>query len=243
MRIGSYEFRPGFVPTLAVVLVLPLLTALGFWQLDRAKETQAYLDSLHAGRQAAAINLNTTEPEYSVAQHRVAAARGRYDSTYQFLLDNQVHNGRVGYHVLTPLRLSDAGIAVLVDRGWVAAPFDRRLLPDVGVPESERSVSGVIDKGPSVAVRLGQAYVGEGGWPQRIGYVDFSYIAQALPYRVVPYLIRLDPQAADGFVRVPPKPAMGPEKNLGYAAQWFAMATAVVIIYFLVNLKRRANDN
>ncbi len=243
MRIGSYEFRPGFIPTLAVVLVLPLLTALGFWQLDRAKETQAYLDSLHAGLQAAAINLNAAMPEYSVAQHRVAKAYGRYDSTHQFLLDNQVHAGQVGYHVLTPLRLSGAGTAILIDRGWIAASFDRKILPDVGVAETERGVSGVVDKGPSVAVRLGQAYVGTGSWPRRIGYVDFAYIAQALPYRVAPYLIRLDPQAADGFVHVSPKPAMGPEKNLGYAAQWFTMATAVVIIYFLVNLKRRTDDN
>lgn len=243
MRISSYEFRPGFVPTLAVVLVLPLLTALGFWQINRAKQTQAYLDSLQAGRHAAAVNLNTGQPDYSVVHHRVATARGRYDSTHQFLLDNQISKGSVGYHVLTPLRLGDGSPAILVDRGWVPASFDRKVLPAVSVKEVERSVSGIVDKGPSVGIRLGKAYMGGGSWPRRIAYVDFSYIAQALPYQVAPYLIRLDPRAADGFVREPPKPAMGPEKNLGYAAQWFAMATAVVIIYLLVNLKRRPHDD
>lgn len=243
MRISSYEFRPGFVPTLAVALVLPLLTALGFWQIDRAKQTQSYLDSLQAGRQATAVNLNAGLPDYSAVHHRVATARGRYDSTHQFLLDNQIYKGSVGYHVLTPLRLGDGGTAILVDRGWVLGSFDRKVLPDVSVSNNERGVSGIVDKGPSVGIRLGKAYVGSGSWPQRIEYVDFSYIAQALPYRIAPYLIRLDPHAADGFVREPPKPAMGPEKNLGYAAQWFAMATAVVIIYLLVNLKRRSHDN
>lgn len=243
MRIGSYDFRPGFVPTLAVAIVLPLLTALGFWQLDRAKETQAYLDSLAAGRQAKPVNLNAGLPEYSDIHHRVATAYGRYDSAHQFLLDNQTYKGRVGYHVLTPLRLREGGIAVLVDRGWVLAPFNRKTLPDVAVPETERRVQGVVDKGPSVGIRLGDAYRGEGAWPRRIVYVDFPYISQALPYRVAPYLIRLDRRAEAGFVREPPKPAIGPERNVGYAAQWFAMASAVAIIYLLVNLKRRSHDN
>ena len=242
MRIGSYDFRPGFVPTLAVVIVLPLLTALGFWQLDRAKETQAYLDSLEAGRQATPVNLNAQLPDYPDIHHRVASAHGRYDSAHQFLLDNQTHKGRVGYHVLTPLRLREREFAVLVDRGWVRAPFDRQTLPSVAVPETERRVQGVVDKGPSVGIRLGDAYRGKGAWPRRIGYVDFAYIAEALPYRVAPYLIRLDRRAEEGFLRVPPKPAMGPERNVGYAAQWFAMASAVAIIYILVNLKRRSHD-
>lgn len=244
MRISSYEFRPGFVPTLAVAFVLPLLTALGFWQIDRAKQTQAYLDSLQAGRQAAAVDLNAAGlPDYSAVRHRTVMAHGQYDSTHQFLLDNQIYNGRAGYHILTPLRMSNKSMAILVDRGWVPASFDRTVLPSVLVSEDRRDVRGIVDKGPSVGIKLGKAYVGEGGWPQRIEYMDFSYIAQALPYRIAPYLIRLDPNAADGFVREPPKPAMGPEKNLGYAAQWFAMATAVAIIYLLVNLKRRSHDN
>lgn len=241
MRISSYEFRPGFVPTLAVVVVLPLLTALGFWQLHRAKETQAYLDSLRAGQQSSPLDLNNALPAYSIAHHRVVIASGHYDTTHQFLLDNQIYRGEPGYHVLTPLRLGAGGETILVDRGWIAASFDRKVLPDVTVDDRIRKIRGIVDKGPTVGIRLGQPYVGNGSWPQRIEYVDFNYIAQALPYRVAPYLIRLDPGAEDGFVREPPKPAMGPERNIGYAAQWFAMASAVAIIYLLVNLKRRSS--
>ena len=242
MRIGPYDFRPGFVPTLAVVIVLPLLAALGFWQLERAKETQAYLDSLEAGRQAGPVSLGARLPAYPDIEHRIATARGRYDSAHQFLLDNQTYKGRVGYHVLTPFRLREGDSAVLVDRGWVLGSINRDVLPDVAVPETARRVQGVVDKGPSVGIRLGEAYRGEGAWPRRLGYVDFRYISEALPYRVAPYLIRLDPRAEGGFVREPPKPAMGPERNIGYAVQWFAMASAVVIIYILVNLKRISHD-
>ncbi|MDN5871412.1 MAG: SURF1 family protein [Nitrococcus sp.] len=243
MRISSYEFRPGIVSTLAVALVLPLLAALGVWQLNRAQAARDYLESVEAGHQAAPIHLDAGLPDYSKVHHRVAIARGRYDSAHQFLLDNQVHEARVGYHVLTPLRLAGSDAAVLVDRGWVPAAFDRSVLPDVTVSEKERRVSGIVDKGPSVGIRLGKTYIGAGDWPRRILYADFKYMAEALPYPIAPYLIRLDPQAPDGFISEPPTPAMGPARHLGYAVQWFALATAVAVIYLVVNAKRRSDDN
>ena len=51
-----------------------------------------------------------------------AGRRRRANSTRarQILIDNKVHDGRAGYHVVTPLALAD-GRVVLVDRGWIAA--------------------------------------------------------------------------------------------------------------------------
>ena len=51
--------------------------------------------------------------------------RARSTRARQILIDNKVHDGRAGYHVVTPLVLAD-GRAVLVDRGWVAAGRDAR---------------------------------------------------------------------------------------------------------------------
>ena len=53
----------------------------------------------------------------------LSAGRSRPASTTrarQILIDNKVHDGRAGYHVVTPLVLAD-GRVVLVDRGWIAA--------------------------------------------------------------------------------------------------------------------------
>ena len=38
-------FRPGWWPSIAVALLLPLLLGLGFWQLSRAEEKRALLAS------------------------------------------------------------------------------------------------------------------------------------------------------------------------------------------------------
>ncbi|MCK1787146.1 hypothetical protein L9Z73_23190, partial [Pseudomonas sp. TNT11] len=47
-RIASY---PGIAPTLVVLVLLPLMVGLGFWQLSRGHEKQLMVDS-YAERRA-----------------------------------------------------------------------------------------------------------------------------------------------------------------------------------------------
>ena len=60
-------------------------------------------------------------------QYARVRATGRYDAAHQLLVRNRPLEGQVGYYVLTPL-VTDAGPALLVDRGWVpaGATADRR---------------------------------------------------------------------------------------------------------------------
>jgi surfeit locus 1 family protein len=43
MRIGHREFSPRPIPTVATVVLLPILISLGFWQLDRAAQKRQML--------------------------------------------------------------------------------------------------------------------------------------------------------------------------------------------------------
>ena len=70
---------------------------------------------------------------------REAELRGEYVPGRQFLLDNMVHDGVAGYHVLTPWR-ADGGGWVLVNRGWVPAHPDRAVLPSVALDASPVTV-------------------------------------------------------------------------------------------------------
>jgi surfeit locus 1 family protein len=239
MRIGAYRFRPALIPTLVTVLLLPMLVGLGVWQLDRAEQKREILASLEAGEQAPPVMLNARQPPYEQVRHRKVVAVGQYDPGHQFLLENQVRGGQVGYQVLTPLRLAGAGYAVLVDRGWVPADTDRRHLPKLDVDPASRQVSGTVDLGPSVGMRLGAPAEPGDHWPRRLQYLEYGFIAGQLPYPALPYLIRLDSAQADGYLRDwQPVPAMGPATHLGYAFQWFALAVALLTIFVFVNLKR-----
>ena len=46
------RFRPGIAPTLVVLVLLPLMVGLGFWQLSRGHEKQRLVDRYAESRAA-----------------------------------------------------------------------------------------------------------------------------------------------------------------------------------------------
>lgn len=245
MRIGGFQFRPGLIPSLATLIVFPVLVSLGFWQLDRAEQREALQEAYETRDQRSPLDLNRDAPPERQALTRNARARGIYDVDRQLLVDNQMHQRQPGYHVLTPLRLEGRDAAVLVDRGWVPGGDDRGRLPDVAAPDEPRTLRGHVDQGPPTGIRLGGMADGESGWPLRVQYVDFDELEERLGYPLLPVVLRLDPDADHGFVREwgpVYREGYGPDRNYGYAVQWFALAAALMVIFVSVNLRRVRTD-
>lgn len=237
----QFRFRPGLVPTLATLVLFPILLSLGFWQLDRAEQKERILAAHDRMAERPALDLNHDRIDPEAAWYRRAVAAGSFDLDRQLLLDNQTHQRTVGYHVLTPYRLQGLHIAVLVDRGWVPLGDSRARLPDVGMDVDPEVIRGHLDQGPPTGLRLGGMADGEQGWPLRIQYVDYGELGERLGYPLLPVVLRLDPALPGGHVREwrPQHPTgFGPERNRGYAVQWFGLATALLIIFVGVNLKR-----
>lgn len=240
MRLGSIEFRPGFWPSLATVLLMTLLLSLGFWQMDRAAQKRALLDAYGARPEDAAVRLSADFAPGADWRYRRAEVEGNYLATQQFLLDNRVYQGRVGYQVLTPLRLADGEHAVLVNRGWVPQGNSRADLPMLPVEQSGRvRVEGLIDlPAPDVFV-LGEGEDRDPGWPKVLQRVRLDLQAQQLNVKLLPMVLLLGADQPDGFVRDWKPVVFGPERHVGYAVQWFSLGAALLAIYIGVNLKRR----
>ena len=68
-------FRPGWLPSLLVALLLPGLLWLGVWQLQRGEEKRQLLASFEARRQAEPISLEQLEPMRDPAYRRVQIGR------------------------------------------------------------------------------------------------------------------------------------------------------------------------
>lgn len=237
MRFGNVQFRPGLWPSLITLVVFGILLSLGFWQLDRAGQKRALLAEYRAGESTAQVKIDASLNDISGLQYQPAMADGRYDQAHQFLLDNRIHNGMVGYDVLTPLKL-DKDVGVLVNRGWVPLGSSRERLPPVEVDGRRRTVTGrirdVAQKGFSLGVEQPRS-----GWPYRILQVDVPRLAKELGYRLLPLELLLDPSQPDGYVREwHPVTTFGPERNVGYAVQWFALAATLMVTYLAVNLKK-----
>jgi hypothetical protein len=69
-----------------------------------------------------------------------------------------------------------------------------------------------------------------GQWPHLLTAVDPAGLWQLLGREGFAHELRLEPGPASYRLGWPVV-AMGPEKHLGYAVQWFAMATALVLLY------------
>ena len=241
MRVGRWQFTPAFWPSLATLVILPLFIKLGFWQLDRADQKEqrhAQVVRRHLEPVFSLNNPDMLRSDKTELLWRNASARGKYAHDH-IVLDNQVINGEPGYFVLTPLQLADTNIWVLVNRGWIPAGDDRNKLPEITAPTEETSITGVINDVPSAGLILDNAPVETmPGAVYRVQRVDLDKLAKLIGHDLLPYIIALAPEAANGYVREWRIPGSGREINLGYAFQWFAFAATLVVIYVAVNLKK-----
>ena len=243
MPLSKYRFRPRLIPTLATLVMLPILLRLGFWQLDRAQQKHALQADYDARIAAPPVSLGGQLWNAADARFRRIELKGYYETTYQILLDNRVHMGAVGYYVITPLRVPHSDVRVLVNRGWVPIGHDRQHLPTIQTPVDEQTVVGVATVPSKRFFTLMDPGPVTGEWPTVWENLDMPRYRQAVPFPVQPVLLLLDPKSpAAGFVREWARLDTGMAVNQSYAFQWFSLAVALLGIYLLVNTRRIPAD-
>jgi surfeit locus 1 family protein len=238
--LRDYSFKPGWRAWALFLTAFLLFVRLGFWQLHRADEKRALMESRELRAREEPLRLTGTEAgDPADLRFRPVVAAGRYDSDHQFLVDNQVHNQQPGYHVLTPLRLAGGGAAVLVNRGWVPLGKSRSDLPALAIDRTEVEINGAVDNFQGVGLKLAGADVPTPGWPAVVAAPDPARLAQRLGYPVLPYQVLLAPAADQGFVRAWREARLDYGKNQGYALQWFLFSGVAAVLFVRHGLKRR----
>lgn len=239
ITVLNRQFSTSLTALILYLFVLSLLCSLGFWQLDRAKQKQAYLQQQQTGLQIAKLNLNANNESAQLVRYRTAEVSGHYDGQHSFLLDNQIVDGKPGYSVLTPFLIDGRGEAVLVNRGWLPLSADRRQLPDLTIVDSVVSVQGRINQFPSVGIKLTGAEIPGAGWPALIQLVDAGVLAQHLGYPIMTVQIELDPQQPNGYLRHwITQATIPPEKHQAYAVQWFGLALTLTGLFIWISTKK-----
>ncbi len=234
--MSSWRFRPGVVMTAATIAFCALTVSLGLWQTRRASEKEA-LQATMARRGAErplALPARLIAPdEYAL---RRVVARGVYADGFMILLDNRVHRGRAGFHVLVPLRIAGGSVHVLVDRGWIAAGRTRAELPEVTTPAGEQTVEGLATVPAGRVYELTADTVDGRVWQNLLldRYRAWSKL------ELQPIVIQQTNDAGDGLVREWDRPDAGADRHRGYALQWFSLAALAAVLYAVLNLKRPA---
>jgi surfeit locus 1 family protein len=231
------RFRPGVLPTLAMLAAVAVCGAAGRWQQGRMHDKEALRAQMDAAQQMAPVPLAGLPgaADWPALRYRPVAAAGVYRAHAQILIDNRVHDGRAGYHVVAPLDLPD-GRTVLVNRGWVAQGASRAALPDAPPPPGAVTVEGRIAVPAAGYLELKAAAPAGPVWQN----LDPARFAAATGVGVLPVVIEQTaaPVPDDGLVRAWPAPDFGIDKHRIYMVQWYAFATLAIALWLILNLRR-----
>ncbi|GGH59561.1 hypothetical protein GCM10010975_21330 [Comamonas phosphati] len=235
--------------------------ALGLWQLDRAAQKQQLFDAIakqqalapwhnaDVAAQVPAAGQELSDAARQALLHRPAQLQGQWLADETLYLDNRQMQGKVGFYVLTPLRLAPPheGKVIIVQRGWAPRNFlDRKALPPVQTPAGLVSLRGRLEAPPSRLMELeaGAASADPDGQQSRIRQ-NADIAAWAGEHRLPLLALTLlqtgaagEGAAGEGLQRDWPVIDAGVEKHYGYAFQWLVLCVLVVLLYVWFQLVR-----
>jgi len=227
---------------LLALVLSGLFALLGGWQLHRMQVKQALLAQMPPDH-SQAVSL------FQAAQHAQYLHWVRDLLHFQpvtVLLDNQWHAGHIGIKVYQLAYSHDHTQAIFVDLGWLPLPGDRQL-PLIRPLNDVIEIQGLWAPPPSSGIALGPALTATAQdtvWLTT--YLDMQAIRLhlGLTNDVSQQVLRLDPALPLGYARdleLLPN-TLPPQRHLGYAVQWFALALTVLLLAAVLHRRSARAD-
>jgi len=205
---------------------------MGTWQLERLEWKQALIAEMQVRGATAPVRLpgDLSDPALEYTPVRL---HGRFLHGKELYVSSRTHKGKVGLHIVTPLRLDD-GRTILVNRGWVPPAKKDPVARAAGQLKGPVMVEGVIRQGGWG----GSAMFRPANQPD-----DNLWLWMDLPAMAA----RAGLEDAETRIYVASGPAPNPggfplggdthpalvNHHLQYAITWYALAAILLVIYLL----------
>lgn len=235
MIVLGYRFEPKLWVIIVTTALALLFIELGKWQLSRADEKNAQYEQLEQYAKQPAITLSGNLIKLKDFQYREVEVEGEYILEHTVYLDNKTYKGRAGYHIITPFKIANSSLHVAINRGWVGTGYDRAILPEVPAIKGYLKITGIVVSPDLRTLELTNKVSTGKVW----GNFDLQRYQQETGLEMQPVMVLQKDKVEDGLVRDWDKPDSGASKNIGYAFQWFSLAVTVVIIFIVLNVKRK----
>jgi len=236
--VGFLLSRRWVLLALAVVALTFLAIRLGQWQFHRLDDREQRNGFIAQNIDAEPVLVDRVlRTDEGVAKEREwlrVTASGEYDDAATVVVRYQTRDGQPGVDLVTPL-VTDAGSAVLVDRGWLSTPNTGTVPEDLPAPPSgDVEVTGWVradgtGSSTQVADRSTRAIssreIGETlDYPVYQGFVDAEIEA---------------PAPAEPLVRTE-LPDLGQGPHFFYGLQWWFFGLLAIFGFgYLANDERR----
>lgn len=238
--------RQWVILTLLVLVLIPTMVELGFWQLHRHQHRVAQNALITQNLEAKPVPVSRlTSPGHTVPRSdywRAVKATGTFDTAHEVVVRRRTNKDeRIGFHVLTPLDLKGGG-TVLVNRGWVPAADSQQAFPEVPPPpRGEVTVTGRLEADETTGA---SGIKDLAGLPDRqVMLINSAQQSQLLGRPVLGgYLELTAPQPADGTPEMIPAPddsSIG--SHMAYAVQWWLFAAGVPVGWVIL-VRREKHD-
>lgn len=219
-----FRFKVGFFLLCLFFFCLCLMA--GKWQLHRYQ----YKKNLLATYQLRLASLPQSFAEIRRApdemEFQPVRVRGHYINGLTVLIQNRIYRGKVGFEIVTPLKIKGEKKLLLIDRGWTDKP------DHIDIIAKEQSVLGRVKLLNERQFILGKNILNPTITPLIIQKIDIAEISKVTQQSYYPYILRLDSSQPYGFVRDWVITTILPQRHLAYAIQWFLLAMVLCIAYF-----------
>lgn len=236
-------------PTIAALVALGVLIALGTWQMQRKAWKEGLLAQIAARTKAPPVPLAQALEEWRAGdvEYRHVRVTGRFAHDregYVYTVDERLGQG---FNVYTPL-LTDSGRLVLINRGFVPEALRDPARRAGGQIAGEVTVTGLARKPtpagaftPPSDVAKRQFY-----WPDYAGLLQVAAAggggaaegggggAAAGKAEAVPFFVDADAEPANpgGFPRGGTTRLTLYNRHLEYAVTWYGLALTLIGVYF-----------
>jgi surfeit locus 1 family protein len=236
MRFADYDFRPRLLPTIATLCMMALTAYAGYWQLGRAQEKAQLQTQFEQKQRQAPVRLIDYDGDFADLRYRTLEIEGEFIADKQVYIDNREHDGKSGYHVITPLKLAGSTKIVLVNRGWIQRGNEYPRAPRVVVPAGLVRIVGMGSVPSQRFLELSDQAIAGNVWQN----LTFARAKTTLGLSLLPIVVLQQQPIARSLSAVTEKPDFKIDMHRGYAFQWFALTATLMVIYVVVNAKRRA---
>lgn len=201
--------------------------------MNRAQEKRSRQELFDARLGERPVVLTGSVSSAGPLMYRRVRAAGEWLAERQIHIDNQIRDGRAGFHVVTPLRLEGGDAAVLVNRGWIARDASYPRAPRVAAPAGRVEVSGLATRPPERYRELSPQTVAGDVWQN----LSIEKYAAASGLALLPVVVLAEEPAA-GLAAVRETPDAGVARHIEYALTWFALAATALVLWIALNLRR-----
>jgi len=217
----------------AMVVCCAITIRLAFWQLDRADQKRALIAQWEAKSLAPSTALSHTDIASPRAFDRDTPQSlhltqvnwtGKPLMDNIFLLDNRMRGQKAGFEVLVPIENSKGYF--LLNIGWIEKQGQHYAIPPLPTFTATQGEGHIYIPPPAMVLKTTPT---PPSWPKIVQSIEFTELSQNHEKPLMPFTVRVKNSDNTGLNVEWPSLRLQPEKNMGYALQWFLISVALFI--------------